>query len=176
MEAALPVAGQDDRVFAHIGVEEIVGRGHQALMPDHQPGAPEDLLHLGVVDRPLAEDAAIEFAGGRVDGDVLPSGTHSRILPPAVMIAGAAHGEPAFDPVESEARTRNSAERGPSKVRRPEAGTGPANKVMPSFPEPIDFARRAVTLAPSLSPEEVRCPNPNASRCHAVQTLMLQVS
>ena len=80
MEPALPVAGQDNWVFSHIGVEEIVGRGHQALMPDHQPGAPEDLLHLVAVDRLLAKDAAVEFAGGGVDDDVLPSGAHTRIL------------------------------------------------------------------------------------------------
>jgi len=61
-------------VFAHIGVEEIVDRGHQALVPDHQPGATEDLLHLVVVDRLLAEDAAVELAGGGVDDDILPSG------------------------------------------------------------------------------------------------------
>src|SRR5216683_74159 len=89
MEPALSVAGQNDRVFAHIGVEEIVDRGHQALVSDHQPGAPEDLLHLVVIDRLLAEDAAVEFAGGGVDDDVLPSGAHPRILPLAVMIAGA---------------------------------------------------------------------------------------
>ena len=97
VQPALPVAGQDDRVFAHIGVEEIVGRGHQALMPDHQPGAPEDLLHLVVVDRLIAEDAAVEFAGGGVDDGVFPSGAHTRILPLPMMIAGAEDREPALD-------------------------------------------------------------------------------
>jgi hypothetical protein len=38
VQPALPVAGQDDGVFAHVGVEEIVGPGHQALARDHQPG------------------------------------------------------------------------------------------------------------------------------------------
>src|SRR5205823_3123648 len=89
VEPALPVASQDDRVFAHVGVEEIVDHGHQALVPDHQPGAPEDLLHLVVVDRLLAEDAAIEFAARGVDDDVLPSGAHTPILPLAIMISGA---------------------------------------------------------------------------------------
>ena len=93
------VAGQDDRVLADVGVEEMVDRGHQALVPDHQPGAPEDLLHLVVVDCLLAEDMAVELAGGGIDDDVLPSGAHSRLLPLAVMIAGAADGEPASDPV-----------------------------------------------------------------------------
>src|SRR5580704_3868401 len=97
MQPALSVAGQDDRVFAHIGVEEIVDLGHQAIMPDHQPGAAEDLLHLVVVDRLVAEDAAIDFAGGGIDDDVFPSSAHTRILPLAVMIAGAAEGEPALD-------------------------------------------------------------------------------
>jgi len=86
VQPALSVAGQDDRVFTHVGIEEIVGRGHQALVPDHQPGAPEDLLHLVVVDRPIAEDAAVEFAGRGVDDGVFPSGTHTRILPLAVII------------------------------------------------------------------------------------------
>src|SRR5271155_2038930 len=97
MEPALSVAGQDDRVFAHIGVEEIVDRRHQALMPDHQPGAPEDPLHLVVIDRLLAEDATIELAGGGVDDGVFPSGTHTRILLFAIMIAGAAKGERGFE-------------------------------------------------------------------------------
>src|SRR5438105_5914907 len=79
VEPALAVAGQDDRVFAHIGVEKIIGRGHQALMPDHQPGAPEDLFHFEVVDRLVAEDAAVELAGGGVDNGVFPSGAHRRI-------------------------------------------------------------------------------------------------
>ena len=96
VEPALPVTGQDDRVFAHIGVKEIVDCRHQALVPDHQPSAPEDLLHLVVVDRLLAEDAAVEFAGGGVDDDVLPSGAHTPILLP-VIIAGAADGEPRCD-------------------------------------------------------------------------------
>ena len=97
VEPTLCVAGQDDRVFAHVGVEEIIRPGHQALMPDHQPGAPEDLLHLVVVDRLIAEDAAVEFAGGGVDDGVLPSVAHTRILPLAGMIAGAADEEPRCD-------------------------------------------------------------------------------
>src|SRR6202030_4657271 len=92
MQPALSIAGQNDRVFAHIGVEEIVSRRHQALMPDHQPGAPEDLLHLLIVDRLIAEDAAVELAGGGGDDGVIPSSTHTRLLPLAVMIAGAAGG------------------------------------------------------------------------------------
>src|SRR5204862_7950320 len=88
VQPALPVAGQDDRVFAHIGVKEIVGLGHQALMPDHQPGAPEDLLHLVVVDRLLAEDAAVELAVDGIDDGVFPSGAHTGLLPPALIIAG----------------------------------------------------------------------------------------
>jgi hypothetical protein len=50
-----------------------------------------------VVDRLLSENAAVEFASGRVDDEVLPSGAHTRILPLAVMIARATDGEPAFD-------------------------------------------------------------------------------
>ena len=89
VQLALPVAGQDDRVLAHVGVEVIVGRGHQALVPDHQPGAPEDFLHLVVVDRLIAEDAAVDFAGGGVDDGVLLSGAHARILAIADRITGA---------------------------------------------------------------------------------------
>ena len=65
-------------------------------MPDHQPGAPEDPLHLVVVNRLIAEDAAVEFAGGGVDDGVVPSGAHSGILPLAMMIAGAEDREPAI--------------------------------------------------------------------------------
>src|SRR5947209_10830134 len=71
-----------------MGVKDIVGRGHQALMPDHQPGAPEDLLHLVVVDRLLAEDAAVELAVDGIDDGVFPSGAHTRLLPLARIIAG----------------------------------------------------------------------------------------
>jgi hypothetical protein len=38
--------------------------------------------------------------GGGIDDDVFPSRAHSRILPLAVIIAGAAEGEPAFGLVE----------------------------------------------------------------------------
>ena len=95
VQLALSVAGQDDRVLAHVGVEVIVGRGHQALVPDHQPGAAEDLLHLLVVDRLIAEDAAVDFAGGGVDDGVFPSGAHIRILALAVMITGVQVDQPA---------------------------------------------------------------------------------
>jgi len=44
-------------------VEKVVDRRHQALIPDHQPGAREDLLHLVIVDRLVAEDVAVELAG-----------------------------------------------------------------------------------------------------------------
>ena len=47
----------------HIAVEKVVDRRHQALIPDHQPGAREDLLHLVIVDRLVAEDVAVELAG-----------------------------------------------------------------------------------------------------------------
>jgi hypothetical protein len=80
VQPALAVAGQDDRVFPHVGVEEIVGRGHQALVPDHQPGAPEYPLHLVVVDGLLAEDAAVDLAGGGVDDGVLLGGAHAASL------------------------------------------------------------------------------------------------
>jgi hypothetical protein len=48
-------------------------------MPNHQPSAPEDLFHLRVIDRLIAEDAAVELAGGGVDDGVFPSGAHTRI-------------------------------------------------------------------------------------------------
>ena len=83
----MPVAGQDDRVLAHIGVKEIVGRGHQALVSDHQPGAPENLLHLVVINRLVAEDAAVELADRGIDDGVFRKRTHvPRVLCPTVMI------------------------------------------------------------------------------------------
>ncbi|MGB7025472.1 MAG: hypothetical protein WBD73_16905 [Candidatus Acidiferrales bacterium] len=87
VEPSLPVAGQDDRVLAHIRVKEIVGRGDQALVADHQPGTPENLLHLVVINRLVAEDAAVELAAGGIDDGVFRKRTHQpRALCPAVMI------------------------------------------------------------------------------------------
>ena len=79
VQPSLAVAGQDDGVLAHVGVEEVVGRGHQALVPDHEPGAPEDPLHLVVVDGLLAEDAARDFSGRGVDDGVLRCRTHGAL-------------------------------------------------------------------------------------------------
>jgi hypothetical protein len=87
VEPSLPVAGQDDRVLAHIGVKEIVGRGDQALVSDHQPGTPENLFHLVVINRLVAEDAAVELADGGIDDGVFRKRNHvPRVLFPTVMI------------------------------------------------------------------------------------------
>jgi hypothetical protein len=79
VQPALAVAAQDDGVLAHVGVEEVVDLGHQALVPDHQPGAAEDLRHLLVVDGRITEDAPVDLARGRVDDGVLLRGTHTAI-------------------------------------------------------------------------------------------------
>ena len=52
-------------------------------MADHQPGTSENPFHLIVVHRLIAEDAAVEFAGGGVDDGVLPRRAHLAILLPA---------------------------------------------------------------------------------------------
>ena len=79
MKLPLAVARQDDGVLTHVRVEEVVDLGHQALVPDHQPGAAEDPLHLLVVDGLVAEDAAVDLAGGGVDDGVLLRGVHTAI-------------------------------------------------------------------------------------------------
>ncbi len=51
VDLALRVTGQDDGVLAHVGEEEVVGVGDEALVAEQQPSAAEDLLQLLLVDR-----------------------------------------------------------------------------------------------------------------------------
>ena len=64
---ALRVAHHQHRVFAHIGGEEIAGRGDLAVMAQKQPAAGEDLLQFLLVDLRLDEDAAADQAAFAVD-------------------------------------------------------------------------------------------------------------
>ena len=93
VKPALAVAGQDDRVLAHVGVEEVVGLGDQALVADHQPGAAEDLLHLVVVDGLVAEDAPVDLAGLGVDDGVLWCGTHVTSSPGSLRMLASHYGK-----------------------------------------------------------------------------------
>jgi hypothetical protein len=79
VELTMAIARQDDGILAHIRVEEVVDPGHQALVPDHQPGAAEDFLHLLVVDGLVAEDAAVDLARRRIDDGVFLRGAHAAI-------------------------------------------------------------------------------------------------
>ena len=67
VQLALAVAGENHRVFPQVGVEEVVGFRHQRLVPDHQPGAPKDLLLLLGIDVSVDEDAPVQLAGIEVD-------------------------------------------------------------------------------------------------------------
>jgi hypothetical protein len=87
VELTVPVAGQDDRILAHIGVKEIVGLGNQALVSDHQPGTPENFLHLVVINRLVTEDAAVKLADGGIDDGLSPKRTHI----PQVLFDGASY-------------------------------------------------------------------------------------
>ena len=53
-------------------------------------GCPQNLLHFLVVYCLIAEDAAVELAGLRVDDGVFPSAGHTQILSFGIMIAGVA--------------------------------------------------------------------------------------
>src|SRR5262245_58969749 len=60
-------------------MEKVVDLGHEAFVPDHQPGAAKDLRHLFVINGLVDEDASVNLAGLRVNDGVLLRGTHTVI-------------------------------------------------------------------------------------------------
>ena len=64
---ALLVAAQDDRLLAHARGVEVAGLGNQALVPDEQPGAGEQLLQFLLVEIGINEDFAANEALVRVN-------------------------------------------------------------------------------------------------------------
>ena len=62
VELAVVVAGEDDGVFADVGVEVVVEVGDEGDVADHLPRASEDLLQLVLVDLLVDEDAPVELA------------------------------------------------------------------------------------------------------------------
>lgn len=56
MGLALGFAHEDDRVFAHVGEEEIIGVGNQAIMANKELGAAKYLLHLLLVNFLIPKD------------------------------------------------------------------------------------------------------------------------
>jgi len=60
-------------------MEKVVDLGHEALVPNHQPGATKDLCHLLVVDGLVNENAPVNLAGLWINDSVLLRGTHTAI-------------------------------------------------------------------------------------------------
>ena len=73
-QIAPPVAAQNHRLLAHIGMEKVVGLGNQRLMPEHQPGPPEHLfLFLGVYVR-VNENAPVKLPGFHIYDSIFSAG------------------------------------------------------------------------------------------------------
>ena len=80
-QAAPPVATEYDRLLAHVGVEEVVGIGHQGLVADHQPGPPEHFLLLFRVDVRINEYPPVQLSGFKVDYLVFAANGNHRAPP-----------------------------------------------------------------------------------------------
>ena len=61
------VAGNDDRLVAHAGGEEVTRPGNLALMAEHEPAPGEDPLKLEAVDLGVAEDPPAHQSTVQVD-------------------------------------------------------------------------------------------------------------
>ncbi len=67
MDRALRVAAEDHRFLAHARDEEVARIGYQALVPDEQPGAREQLLQFLAVEVGRDEDLAADGTAFEVD-------------------------------------------------------------------------------------------------------------
>ncbi len=67
MHRALRVAAQDHQLLAHARDEEVARLGDQALVPDEQPGAGEQLVQFLAVEVGRDEDLAADHAALDVD-------------------------------------------------------------------------------------------------------------
>ena len=63
VQAAVLVAGDDQGPQPHVRRQEIVGVGHLALVGQINPGAAEHLGHLGIEDRGVGVDGAMDPVG-----------------------------------------------------------------------------------------------------------------
>jgi hypothetical protein len=77
LDRAVLLAHDDDRVFAHVGVEEVARLRNLAFVREKQPAAPENALHFEFVDCGVGVDCRchasvagihervdVEFGGG----------------------------------------------------------------------------------------------------------------
>ena len=67
VDLALPVAGDEDGIFAHVGGEEIARVGDLGLVAEEEPATRKDLLQFLLVDGFLAEDAGADQSLVKVD-------------------------------------------------------------------------------------------------------------
>src|SRR5215813_4944774 len=63
----LAVTHYEDRVFTHIGAEEVARLGYLTLVAQKQPATGEDLLQFLLVDLPLDEDAPADQSAVGID-------------------------------------------------------------------------------------------------------------
>ena len=66
-QAAVQIAAQDDRFFAHIARDEIPGMGNLAFMTKIEPAAREHPLAFQLIDLPVGENAPVDEPSFRVD-------------------------------------------------------------------------------------------------------------
>src|SRR5262249_24085420 len=90
---AVAVTHHDHGLAAELGGDVIAGRGNLARMPDIEPGAAEDALHLELEDRGIGIDVAVHAAGLDQLRDVIGvSVAHGRSLSPFVPAQAGTHG------------------------------------------------------------------------------------
>jgi hypothetical protein len=66
-QAAVQIAAQDDRFFAHIARDEIPWTGNLAFMAKIKPAMREYPFAFQLVDLPVGEDAPVDEPSFRVD-------------------------------------------------------------------------------------------------------------
>lgn len=67
VQAHVPAAGENNRGFAHIGLDEITGVPQLGLVPQEQPGAAENAPLLQGIDLGVRPAAAADQGGVAVD-------------------------------------------------------------------------------------------------------------
>ena len=84
VDPALPVAGDEDGVLAHVGGEEVAGVGDLGLVAKEEPAAGKNLLQLLLVDGFLAENARADQALIQVNQVIDFCQDHVQLLPPGL--------------------------------------------------------------------------------------------
>ena len=82
-DLALPVAGDDDGVFAHVGSHEVAGVGNLGLVTQEEPATGENLLQLFLVYVLFAENPGADESPVYVNQRVYVCDDHT-IGPPCV--------------------------------------------------------------------------------------------